>query len=292
MRMSKTSVVPAVFLTLWLASPATAFAQDSCQLPPQRGLVGGHQSLVFHLGGIPDGGLSLHLVARPDGRADGMASITDGTSNTILLAERLPALTCEDVNLDGFAGVTRLVFTLNDVHTGTAVPLILVPLDGEVDSDLEQMSIVLAGRTFVETVNVGVAADLGAVIGPRAGYRFVVTASAGEVDLGTWSKVSGLDVTVDVIGYRAGGGTITLHRAASSDSLLVKAWLQELAETNDRPTLEIALLDFAGEVVATWTFIRAYPVQWDISGFDASQSGVAIETLVIAYERVIVDRRR
>lgn len=104
--------------------------------------------------------------------------------------------------------------------------------------------------------------------------------------------VSGLDVTFDVIDYRSGGGTITLHRAAGSESLLVKAWLAELAQTFERPTLEIALLDLAGEPVATWIFTAVYPTKWSISGFDADQSGIALETLVIAYEGVVVGRGR
>jgi phage tail-like protein len=288
--MSKTSVVPALFLPLVLAGSGMVYAQDSCQLAREPVLIEGHQSLVFQLGGIPGGGLSLHLSVHGDGRTGGIARITDGTSNTILLAEQRPALSCEDVNLDGFAGLTHLLFALNDVHTGAVVPLVLVPVDGEVDSGLEQMSIALAGRTFVETVNVVSVASVG--IGPRLGYRFAVTASAGQVDLGSWSKVSGLDVTVDVIDYRAGGGTITLHRAASSESLLVKAWLQELAQTHERPTLDIALLDVSGEPIAMWTFTEVLPIKWDISGFDANQSGIAIETLVIAYEGVVVDRGR
>ena len=288
--MANTSVVPAFFLALLLSGPGVAHAQDSCPLTREPALVEGHQRLVFQLGGIPVGGLALHLSIQGDGRTGGIARITDGTSNTILLAEQPPALGCEDVNLDGFAGLTHLLFALTDVRTGTVVTLALVPVDGEVDSDLERMSIALAGRTFVETLSI--VSDAGVVIGPRLGFRFAVTASAGRVDLGRWSTVSGLEVTLDVIDYRTNGGTITLHRAASSESLLVKAWLEELAQTQERPTLEIALLDVSGEPVATWTFSEVLPIKWSISGFDASQSGIATETLVIAYERVVVDTPR
>lgn len=287
--MSKTSTVSALFLALLLTGSGMARAQDSCQLARQPVLIDGHQRLVFQLGGISSDGLSLHLSVQDDGRTGGIARITDGTSNTILLAEQHPALRCEDVNLDGFAGLTHLVFALSDVPTGSVVTLVLVPLDGEVDSGLEQMSIALPGRTFVETVDVSSGASLG--IGPRLAYRFAVTASAGRVDLGSWSKVSGLNFTVDVIDYRPGGGTITLQRAASSESLLVRAWLDELAQTFERPTLEIALLDVSGEPIATWTFHDTFPIKWEISGSDANQSGFAIETLVIEYEDVVVDRR-
>jgi hypothetical protein len=244
---------------------------------------------VFHLGGIPDNGLSLHLVARPDGGAGGMAGITDGTSNTIMVAEKVQAIACGDLNLDGFAGVTHLLLTLTDARSGAVVPLTLVPVDGEIDSVLEGLVISVGGLTFEETVTIGV----GNVDTTRGlGYRFVVTANAGEVDLGSWTNVSGLEVTMDVIDYRPAGGTITLHRAAGSESLLVKEWLQKLAQTPDRPDLEISLLDSAGETIATWTFAEVFPTKWSIAGFEGSESVVAMETLVIAYDDVSVRTER
>ncbi len=289
--MSTAPFIPALSLTLLLAGSAVVYAQDGCPLTREPVPAQAHKSLVFQVSGARDGGISLHLSIHGDGGSGGNAGITDGTSNTVFIGERRPVLSCEDVNLDGFAGLTSIVFALDDVRTGTVVPLMLVPVDGEVDSGLEQMSIVLAGRTFVEHVTVAsVVSPRG--IASRLGYRFVVTAGGGQVDLGSWTKVSGLDVTIDVIDYRTSGGTITLQRAASSETLLVTAWLHDLAMMGDPTTVQIALLDFSGEPIASWTFTETYPVKWNVSGLDANKSGIAIETLVLAYEGVIVDSRR
>ena len=134
---------------------------------------------------------------------------------------------------------------------------------------------------------------------PRSDYFFVVTASDGQVDLGTWSKVSGLDVTWDLAEYRAGDqaradrrqihpyfarGTITLHREAGADTVLVKEWLDRLAQTGERPRGTIELIDITGEVVARWTFLAGYPTKWQVSGPDGTGSKVSLETLVIEYE--------
>src|SRR5687768_12454567 len=129
-------------------------------------------------------------------------------------------------------------------------------------------------------------------------YRFAVTANNCEVDLGSWSKATGLDVTFDLAEYRSGyhansfrrrlrasfyNGTVTLSRAASSESELVRDWLAQLAQTHDTATLYITLIDNSGEPVASWELTDVVPLHWQISAFDAGQSKVATETLVIAH---------
>ena len=81
-------------------------------------------------------------------------------------------------------------------------------------------------------------------------HRFVVSANNCEVDLGSWSKATGLDVTFDLAEYRSryhansfrrrlrasfNNGTVTLSRAASSESALVQDWLAQLAQSHERP---------------------------------------------------------
>ena len=144
------------------------------------------------------------------------------------------------------------------------------------------------------------------VLAMRSDYFFVVTASGGQVDLGTWSKVTGLDVTWDLAEYRAGDqanadrrqihpyvarGTITLHREAGADTALVKEWLDRLAQSGERPQGTIELTDITGEVVARWTFVAGYPTKWQVSGPDGTGSEVSIETLVIEYEGLIFEDR-
>jgi phage tail-like protein len=143
--------------------------------------------------------------------------------------------------------------------------------------------------------------------GTRSSYFFAVSASDGQVDLGTWSKVTGLDVTWDLAEYRAGDqasadrrrihpyverGTITLHREVGADTVLVKEWLDRLAQTGERPRGTIELIDITGEVVARWTFLAGYPTKWQVSGPDGTGSKVSLETLVIEHEGLILESRR
>ena len=124
----------------------------------------------------------------------------------------------------------------------------------------------------------------------RSGSVFAVTVDGGHVDLGSWSRVDGLSVRWDLAPYRP-QGTVTLQRAAGDDTLLVKRWLVELALSGERPQMEIALLDSSGEVLVRWTLIAAYPTKWQVSGPDAADSKLLIETLVIQHEGLVLDRR-
>ena len=136
-------------------------------------------------------------------------------------------------------------------------------------------------------------------------HRFAVTTSNCEVDLGSWSKVTGLDVTWDLAEYRSGfhsnafrrqlrasmnNGTVTLSRAASDESALVQDWLAQLALSHDTPMLDITLIDGSGEPVTSWKLTGVVPIQWQITAFDANQSKVALETLVLAHAGFVVER--
>ena len=114
---------------------------------------------MFYLGGIPDSDATPHIqvMIEADGsaRAHGVTKlrdITDRTSNTIFFVESAPVnISCGDVNGDGFAGVNALSLTARNARTGVLVSLTFVPVDGELDT-LEQVIIVVGGKTFVETV--------------------------------------------------------------------------------------------------------------------------------------------
>src|SRR5829696_9349125 len=136
--MFKTSRVPRLLLALMLAVPGVVSAQESCQSASTPVVLQGEQALVFFLGGIPEAGVSLHLVLK-DGRAHGAAHITDGTSNTIMISEGLPVLECDDANLDGVAGVAQVLLTMRDARARDTFELLLVPEDGEIDSAEERV---------------------------------------------------------------------------------------------------------------------------------------------------------
>jgi phage tail-like protein len=136
-------------------------------------------------------------------------------------------------------------------------------------------------------------------------HYFVVTANNCAADLGSWAKVSGLDVSWDLAEYRSGDssnsflrhlrdsfdtGTVTLSRSASSESELVRDWLNQLAPSRESVIVNITLIDGVGEPVASWELQGVLPLNWTISGFGFNGSNVATETLVLAHEGFIVER--
>lgn len=127
-------------------------------------------------------------------------------------------------------------------------------------------------------------------------HRFHV--SAGAFDLGTWSKMSGLQVTFDLAEHRIGGADtyykyaaipkfdkLKLNRAAdSTSSKTVWGWLDSVHKTGGQPSIgSVAVLDTMGGPVMTWTLQDMFPIQWNVSDFDASAGKVVVETLTIVY---------
>jgi phage tail-like protein len=128
--------------------------------------------------------------------------------------------------------------------------------------------------------------------------RFHVKVTPGDHDLGSWSKVDGLDVTFEVPEYRAGdawnfrwffaGSTkysnVKLSRAAvSKDTPHVHDWLSDIAKKGKPGEVTIELRDAHHEPVHSWTLKNAMPVKWNISGFEAGGSQVAVESLEIGH---------
>lgn len=72
----------------------------------------------------------------PEGKviASGTASISDGTSNTILLAEtRDASATCADTNEDGFSGLVELIVPFRHDRSSERVLATIIPEEGEID---------------------------------------------------------------------------------------------------------------------------------------------------------------
>ena len=86
----------------------------------------------------------------------GRAAVTDGTSNTIFFAEKIPAtLSCDDVNRDGLAGISALQFSLRDSRSGAVVPVAIIPHDGELDrAGEEAVTVVIGGLAVTTSVRV------------------------------------------------------------------------------------------------------------------------------------------
>lgn len=126
----------------------------------------------------------------------------------------------------------------------------------------------------------------------------------GEYDLGSWSKVSGLDVEWTLAEYRAGdqgndrwyfpGPTkytnVTLERACEADGTeKVRRWLSSNSFKMTPQTGAVTLLDAMNEEVTTWDLEHIVPVKWSITPFESTASTVAKETLTIAHMGFLAD---
>ena len=135
--------------------------------------------------------------------------------------------------------------------------------------------------------------------------RFHVKADApNSVDLGSWAKVEGLDVTFDVVEYRAGDSwnerwyspgstkysTVKLTRTVTKDDTAkVKKWLSDTALHHQPGLVNIELRDAADAKVTDWVLRSAMPSKWSVTGFDAGTSKVATETLEIVHQGFLDD---
>lgn len=123
----------------------------------------------------------------------------------------------------------------------------------------------------------------------------------GMGDPAFFKSVSGLKYEMETVPVKEGGqnatvyqlfngakwGNVTLKQGFTKDSKLLlwrDEWLNPLEAS--RQTVTISLLDTALNVGKTWNLIRAFPVKWEISEFDASKSELAIETIELAHEGI------
>lgn len=114
-----------------------------------------------------------------------------------------------------------------------------------------------------------------------------------------FSECSGLDVTLEVMEYKEGGvndhvrkfptrashGNITLKRGVIYLEDDLWTWHQGFVQgAGTRKDGLIVLLDEGRKPAKVWKFKRGIPMKWVGPSLNATQSGVAIESLEIAHE--------
>ena len=136
--------------------------------------------------------------------------------------------------------------------------------------------------------------------------RFTVDISNGKYNLGSWSQVEGLDVKWDLAEYRAGDSgnerwyfpanthysVVHLTRAASAESLQVRAWLDSTSFKWEPQIATVWLHDSSAAKVMSWELKQVMPVRWAITGFDAGASKVATETLELNHRGFLADEMK
>lgn len=132
--------------------------------------------------------------------------------------------------------------------------------------------------------------------------RFLVIFDYGEYDLGSWSRVGGLEVNYDMVEYRVGDSNqvwsvpgltkyskITLSRATGVDSAAVQKWLAETARKPKVFSGCIQLQSVFGIPLCEWTLKSFVPIGWKIAEMDSKAATVVTETLSLAHTGFLKD---
>jgi phage tail-like protein len=128
-------------------------------------------------------------------------------------------------------------------------------------------------------------------------FRVDVIGFPGEAG---FQSVDGLDVTIKDFPFEEGGvntfthhlpdrisyGDLTLKRGMLVGSLLVQWFRAGVDLFTFVPTdVIVTLLNEKHAPIDAWIFHNAWPKGWKIEGFDASSNKVAVESIIIAYQR-------
>lgn len=86
-------------------------------------------------------------------------------------------------------------------------------------------------------------------------------------------------------------GNLTLKRALEPLSEEFSAWVNKCFNyaTNGRITpctMVISLMDSERKAVASWSCSHVFPTKWNLGTLDAQRSGLAIETMIMTYNRL------
>jgi phage tail-like protein len=126
------------------------------------------------------------------------------------------------------------------------------------------------------------------------------TSSIENSALGGFSECSGLEMSMEIHEYKEGGvnnyvhqfvtranfSKITLKRGIVLSDDLWKWHYDYVQGKGKRKDGTIALMNEEGKRVKVWMFKRGIPSKWTGPSFNATQNGVAIETLEISHEGI------
>jgi hypothetical protein len=165
--MHATTRLGAVALVLILGNAAAASAQrvSACDDgPPSVGQGNWVLDVTYHptgarsINNLKQLSLATHSFTRGDGTritaAHGTAHIQDGTSNTIMIAEKVLQFACADADADGQAGIAAVQISMRNLGSDDEVLLSIIAADGELDSRDEEVILVIGNETVLGHVKV------------------------------------------------------------------------------------------------------------------------------------------
>ena len=140
---------------------------------------------------------------------------------------------------------------------------------------------------------------------PFGQFNFMVQISG--VAAAGFSEVSGLSTDTNIMEYREGtdnnNGVNTVRKLVGlvkyTNIVCKRGWTQDaslwtwrksvLDGKTQRQSGSIILYDEGRNKVLSWSFHNGWPVKWDGPALNAKTSDVAIETLEIAHEGLVLD---
>lgn len=135
--------------------------------------------------------------------------------------------------------------------------------------------------------------------------KFYFSVALGDNDAVSFQEVDGLESETQPIEYRHGNspvfypikmpglgrvGNVTMRKGIFVNDSTFWDWYNEIKmNTIARRTIVISLLDEEGNPKTTWTLNNAWPTK--ITGTDLKSEGneVAVESVEIAYETLVID---
>ena len=135
-------------------------------------------------------------------------------------------------------------------------------------------------------------------VDPYRSYRFAI-----EIDGITeayFTEVVGIEASFDVIEFRSGdmgsgywkmpglfrNTTVTLKQGVT-DNMELWEWFKTepiMSGAIERKDVTVKAMDDQSAELAVWTFYDAWPCKYISGNFNASESGVLIESVELAYE--------
>jgi phage tail-like protein len=138
---------------------------------------------------------------------------------------------------------------------------------------------------------------------PPVSFNFEVKiAGISSANDSSFSEASGLESEREVVEIVEGGenrfshrlpgrgkfGNLVLKRGVMVSSSALFDWCKEILEADLGKALkpkdiDVSLLDPDGSPLMTWNLTKAWPVKWNVAGFNAQESKIAVEKLEFAF---------
>jgi phage tail-like protein len=180
-----------------------------------------------------------------------------------------------------------------DEHTEQAVAATTWQGDPAPMSAASADQIVQTAVNQTQWTNVGT----GIRLTSNPGISVFFTVSLDVVDLGMWSKMSGLGMTIattdrpdtamSFFQHHLPGhmtySNIVLERPVSADTATVMNWVSAYHMLPVPTAAEIQCVDQSGSVVMSWDLLGVTPVSWKGPSMDVYANNVATEVLTLAH---------